>query len=77
MKEVEYFLWILPPDAWNKKPHRSRWKMTVEDAAARGLTERVEASREVRLKGETPEEEAEFQRRNLTDAWLKLPTGES
>lgn len=75
MKEVEYFNWMLPPDAWKKKPHPSTWKMTREDAAARGLTEPVLSSREVRMKGETPEEEAELQRRNMTDSWLKAPKG--
>lgn len=71
MKEVEYFNWMLPPDVWNKKPHKTRWKMTIEEATARGLTERVESSREVRMKGETPEEEEERLRRMHTNAWLK------
>ena len=73
MKEVEYFNWMMPPDVWSKKPRPSRWKMTVEEAAKRGLTERVESSREVILQGETPEEELERQRGMHTNAWLKGP----
>lgn len=30
--DVEYFRWMLPPDAWCKRPHKSRWDMTREDA---------------------------------------------
>lgn len=71
MKEVEYFNWIMPPDVWRKKPYPSRWKMTIEEATARGLTERAESTREVRLKGETPEEEADLQRKMHTNAWQK------
>lgn len=69
MKEVEYFTWILPPSVWNKKPYPSRWKMTAEEATGYGAISRVDGSREVRLQGETPEEEAELQRRMLTNAW--------
>ncbi|MDR7094164.1 hypothetical protein [Hydrogenophaga laconesensis] len=72
MKEVEYFYWMLPPDEWSKKPRQSRWKMSREDAAKRGLAEPVLSSREIRLKGETPEEEAEHQRKMHTDSWLKV-----
>lgn len=32
MAQVEYFLWILPPDKWNKKPHKSDWKMSRAQA---------------------------------------------
>lgn len=71
MKEVEYFNWWLPPDEWSKKPRKSTWKMTVEDAAARGLDRPVDGTREVRLAGETPEEEEEYRRKMSTGAWLK------
>ena len=74
MKEVEYFNWMLPPDVWRKKPHPSRWKMTREEAAKQGLTEPILSSREIRLQGETPEEEADYQRRNATNAWQKPKT---
>ena len=35
MKAVDFFYWTLPPDKWNKKPHRSRWKMDRDEAAKR------------------------------------------
>ncbi len=49
MKQVEFFLWMLPPDPWRKKPSPSRWKMSREDAAAKypGATP-ILSSREVR-----------------------------
>lgn len=58
MKEVEFFNFMLPPDAWRKKPSPSRWKMTLEDAARKhpGATP-ILSSREVRELPETPEEE--------------------
>ena len=57
MREVEYFLWTLPPDAWRKKPHPSKFKMTREEAQKRhpGATPILE-SREVRQMPETEEE---------------------
>ena len=49
MKQVEFFNWLLPPDAWNKKPRLSSWKMSAEEAQARypGATPDL-TSREVR-----------------------------
>ena len=57
MKQVEFFNWNLPPDAWNKKPHLSGWKMSREDAQQRypGATP-DQWTREVRKCPETPEE---------------------
>lgn len=71
MKEVEYFFWIMPPDAWRKKPYPSRWKMTREEAAQRGLTEPVLASREVRDIAETDEERDQMMRVNSTAAFRR------
>lgn len=69
MKDVEYFFWMLPPDAWRKKPHPSRWKMSREEAAKRGLTEPVLSSREVRQIAETEEERVQMDRANSTAAF--------
>lgn len=57
MKSVEFFTFMLPPDAWRKRPSPSKWKMTVEDAAKNhpGATP-ILSSREVRSVPETPEE---------------------
>lgn len=71
MKEVEYFFWMLPPDTWSKKPRRSRWRMSREDAAQRGLTEPVLSSREVRLMPETEEERIASSRANSTAAFRR------
>ncbi|MDM0041893.1 hypothetical protein QTI05_22825 [Variovorax sp. J22R193] len=51
--EVEYFAWMLPPDAWRKKPQRSPFKMTAEEAQARypGATP-IPETREVRDVGD-------------------------
>jgi hypothetical protein len=35
MKQTEFFTFILPPNAWSKRPYRSTWKMTRDDAAKR------------------------------------------
>lgn len=58
MRKVEFFNFLLPPDAWRKKPSPSRWKMTMQDAAKKhpGATP-ILSSREVREVPETPEEE--------------------
>lgn len=47
--EIEYFFFMLPPDAWRKRPSPSTWRMTREEAAKRypGATPILE-SREVR-----------------------------
>lgn len=75
MKEVEYFTWWMPP--WSgKKPYRSRWKMSREDAVKHGALVDlgpVEYTREVRTMCETQEEQDEWNRRNATNAWLKAP----
>jgi hypothetical protein len=57
MKQVEFYNWILPPDRLNKKPRKTRWKMTVEDAEKRhpGAVPDL-TTREVRECPETPEE---------------------
>lgn len=57
MKQVEFFFWWLPPDAWSKKPRRSSWKMTREEAAKRYPGAEPDlSSREVRECPETPQE---------------------
>jgi hypothetical protein len=56
MKQVEFFNWILPPDRLNKKPRKTRWKMTVEDAARYPGAVPDLSSVEVRECPETPEE---------------------
>jgi hypothetical protein len=57
MKQTEFFTFILPPNAWSKRPYRSRWKMTREDAAKRYPGAEPDLlSREVRDCPETPEE---------------------
>lgn len=33
--QVEFYNWLLPPDAWNKKPRLSRWKMSRQEAEKR------------------------------------------
>jgi hypothetical protein len=50
--EVEYFTFLLPPDAWRKRPTPSAFKMTRDDAARRypGAAP-IESSREVRELG--------------------------
>lgn len=71
MKEVEYFFWMMPPDAWRKKPYPSRWKMDREEAAKRGLHEPVLHSREVRLIAETEEERVASARATSTAAFRR------
>lgn len=63
MKQVEFYNWVLPPDAWNKKPHLSRWKMSREEAEKRypGATP-DERTREVR---DCPEDNGEALRTQL------------
>lgn len=69
MREEERFNWWMPP--WNgKKPHRSRWKMTREEAVKHGaLVDMgpVEHSREV-IQLPTTREEIDSMR---TNAWQK------
>ena len=57
MKSVEYYLWMLPPDPWRRKPSPSTYKMDRETAEKRypGATP-ILSSREVRNCPETPEE---------------------
>lgn len=71
MKHVEVFTWLMPPPAWTPKakPYRSRWKMTVEEAAQRGAIEPCLNTMEIRDLPETRDEIAGI----LTDAWLKRP----
>lgn len=56
MKEEELFTWWLPPNVWSKKPYKSSWKMSRDDAAKHGATEPVEGTREVIEVPETEEE---------------------
>lgn len=50
--DTEHFYFILPPNIWRKKPSRSTYKMTREEAAKRYPgAEPILESREVR-KGE-------------------------
>jgi hypothetical protein len=46
--EIELFRFWMPPDQWRKTRRLSRWPMTREEAAARGLTEPDLTTREVR-----------------------------
>jgi len=73
MKRVEVFTWLMPPPAWapNGKPYRSRWKMSVEEAAELGALERCAGTMEIRRLPESPGEISA----NLTSAWLKSPRG--
>lgn len=54
-REVEVFDWILPPDIWRKKPHRSKSKMTREEALGRypGAVV-IPESREIKMLGSDP-----------------------
>lgn len=71
MKHVEVFTWLMPPPAWKpkSKPYRSRWKMTVEEAAQHGAIEPCVGTMEIRNLPETQEEISA----NLTSAWQKRP----
>ena len=57
MKDVEFFNFMMPPWGASKKPHASRWKMTIEEAAKRhpGCPP-ILSTREVRTLPETDEE---------------------
>jgi hypothetical protein len=44
----EYWRWWIPDSSKRSGKRKSGWSMTAEEAAARGLTERVDGSREVR-----------------------------
>jgi hypothetical protein len=48
MPDIELFNFWMPPAPGKKKPRLSSWKMTREEAAARGLTEPDLSTREVR-----------------------------
>lgn len=49
MPETEHFTFMLPPNAWSKKPYQSTFKMTREEAAQRYPgAEPILSSREVR-----------------------------
>jgi hypothetical protein len=57
VKQVEFFRFWLPPNAWNKKPYLSTYRMTVEEAAQRFPGAKPDPlTREVRNCPETPEE---------------------
>lgn len=73
MKQVEYFHWMLPPDVWSKKPHKSTIKLTEEDAKARGALQRLDDTREVRQLPETDEERRDALFRNNTSDCLGGP----
>jgi hypothetical protein len=53
MRRVEYALWYLPPRSPRAKPYKSAWKMTAEEAAAKGAVGQVPGSVEIRLLPET------------------------
>lgn len=55
MKRVEFARYYLPGRA-GRKPYASSWKMTAEDAAARGALGQVPGTAEIR---EVPETDAE------------------
>lgn len=71
MKAVEFYTFMLPPSPWSKKPYPSRWKMTIEQAAARhpGATP-ILASKEVHMCPETPED---FEAKQMTANPRPLP----
>jgi hypothetical protein len=56
VREVEYFYFLLPPEQEGQQPHRSPWRMTLEDARKNhpGCV-LIESSREVRLVTDTAE----------------------
>jgi hypothetical protein len=56
MKQVEFYNWILPPDRLNKKPRKTRRKITAEDAARYPGAVPDLTTREVRELPETPSE---------------------
>jgi hypothetical protein len=58
MKEVEHFIFMLPPDIWRKKGGKSTYKLSIEEAAKRypGATP-ILSTREVI---HVPETEAEL-----------------
>ena len=66
MKEVEVFDFMMPPSIWRKKPHRSSFKMTLEDAAERyPEATPIMSSREIRkIGGEPITADAPYQRRS-------------
>ena len=35
MPQTEHFNFMLPPNAWKKRPHRSTFQMTLKEAAER------------------------------------------
>jgi len=71
MQEVEYFYWMLPPDAWSKKPRKSTIKLTEEEAKAKGAIQRLDDTLEVRQEPETEDERRDAMYRNTTSAWQK------
>jgi hypothetical protein len=57
MRRVEVAFYFLPPHPGRRtKPYASSWKMTAEEAAARGAVGMVPGSLEVREIPETDEE---------------------
>lgn len=62
MKRVELFFAMLPSETRPGKFHKSRWRMTREDAARRGGTV-LEETLEVRDLPETDEERDAMHRR--------------
>jgi hypothetical protein len=76
VKDTPFYFFMLPPDGWSSKPRKSRWRMTIEHAAKSypGATPIMDTD-EIRTLCETPEEQAEFDRRNMTNSWLKTPGG--
>jgi hypothetical protein len=56
MRPVEVARYYLPNRVAGRKPYPSSWKMTAAEAAARGYTEQVPGTAEVRQVPETEEE---------------------
>jgi hypothetical protein len=59
MRRIELAKYYLPPSPGRKTRHASRWRMSPEEAAARGLTEadKVPGTSLMVEKAETEEEE--------------------
>lgn len=56
MRYVEFARNLLPAAVPGRKPYASGWKMTSEDAVARGALGKVPGSEEIREVPETDEE---------------------
>lgn len=73
MKERELFKWWLPP-RWGKgKPYLSSWRMSQEEAQARGAIRPEPSTRLTVPVPQTPEEDAELKAQTDTSLFLRRP----